>query len=116
MHELGIAMRIAEIAARVARQERLQNVDVVHVEVGELSGIVPEALTYSFESVTKNGFPGKARLEINLIPAKAKCNACQTEFRPEGFISVCPDCEGIDCDIISGMELFIKSIVSGNEI
>lgn len=114
MHELGIAMRIAEIATRVARQEGVKKVDAVLVEVGELSGIVPEALLFSFESATKNSFLENSRLEINLTPASAKCSSCQTVFRPEGFHTLCPVCEGVDCEIISGKELFIKSLVSEN--
>jgi hydrogenase nickel incorporation protein HypA/HybF len=114
MHELGIAMRIAEIATRVAKQEGLQKVDIVLVEVGELSGIVPEALLFSFESAIKNSFLENTKLEINMIPAGAKCNTCQTEFRPEGFFSLCPVCKGVDCEIIAGKELFIKSLVSEN--
>jgi hydrogenase nickel incorporation protein HypA/HybF len=114
MHELGIAMRIAEIATRVAKQEGLQKVDAVLVEVGELSGIVPEALLFSFESATKNSFLENTKLEINMIPAGAKCNTCLTKFRPEGFFSFCPACEGVDCEIIAGKELFIKSLVSEN--
>ena len=114
MHELRIAMQIAEIATRVAGQEGLQKVDVVNVEVGELSGIVPEALLFSFESAIKNSFLENARLEIDLIPARVNCNTCQTVFMPEGFLTLCPVCEEVDCEIISGKELFIKSIVSEN--
>lgn len=114
MHELGIAMRIAEIATRVARQEGLLTIDSVHVEVGELSGIVPEALLFSFESTIKNSFLEKAKLKINLIPAAARCNKCQREFSPGGFFSLCPACGENDCEIIAGKELFIKSIVSEN--
>jgi hydrogenase nickel incorporation protein HypA/HybF len=114
MHELGIAMRIAEIATRVAKQEGVKRVEAVHVEVGELSGIVPEALLFSFESAIKNSFLENTKLEINMIPASVKCNTCQTEFRPEGFFSLCPVCKGVDCEIIAGKELFIKSLVSEN--
>jgi len=114
MHELGIAMRIAEIATRVAIQEGVKKVHAVHVEVGELTGIVPDALLFSFESAIKKSFLENARLKINLIPASAKCNTCQTVFRPEGFFSFCPACEAVDCEIFTGKELFIKSIVSEN--
>ena len=52
MHELSIAVNIAEVAAEEAERLGLQNVAAVHVIVGELSGVVKEALLFAWPSVS----------------------------------------------------------------
>lgn len=111
MHELGIAMRIVDIASKVAEENGAQQVEAVNVQIGELTGIVPEALLFSFEAAVKGSCLEKARLVINIIPGKAICNQCQTAFSPEHFFTVCSECGTTDCDIINGKELFVQSII-----
>lgn len=115
MHELGIAMRIVEIAANVAKYNGVTNVEAVNVEIGELTGIVPEALTFSFEAASRDTCIQNARLDLTIIPGRAKCNACNIEFAPDGFFTVCPACETTSCTIINGKELFVKSIIPGGD-
>jgi hydrogenase nickel incorporation protein HypA/HybF len=55
MHELGIAVEIAEMAAESAGKQRVRG---VFVRVGALSGVVKEALLFAWPSVSD------ARLEV----------------------------------------------------
>lgn len=113
MHELGIAMRIVEIAAGVAQQNGLEGVDEISMEIGELSGIVPEALAFSFEVASKNTILENSKLGIAIIQARACCNVCSKEFSPDGFLTVCPECGTFECEIIQGKEVHIRSITPG---
>ena len=61
MHELGIAVEIAELAAEEAGARR---VEAVHVRVGALSGVVREALEFAWPSVSE------WRLEIEDAPGR----------------------------------------------
>ncbi|MFO7998695.1 MAG: hydrogenase maturation nickel metallochaperone HypA [Bacteroidales bacterium] len=115
MHELGIAMRIVEIAAKVARQNGLEGVDEINMEIGELSGIVPETLTFSFEVASKNTMLEHAKLGIAIIHARASCNVCGMEFTPDGFLTICPECGTFECEIIQGREIHIRSISPGKD-
>jgi hydrogenase nickel incorporation protein HypA/HybF len=114
MHELGIAIRIVDIVSKMAVQHGLSSVETVNVEIGELTGIVPEALTFSFEAAKKNTCMEHATLLMNIIPGRACCNNCKFEFNPGGYISVCPHCNSTDSTIINGKELYVQSIIPGN--
>ena len=48
MHELSIATAIIERADELARADGTDAVSAVTVRVGELSGVVPDALTFAF--------------------------------------------------------------------
>ena len=49
MHELSIALSIVEGVAEEAEQHGGGPVRAVHLRLGRLSGIVPEALLFSYE-------------------------------------------------------------------
>lgn len=64
MHELGLAMEIAEIAADAAANAGARRVGAVHVRVGALSGVVKEALEFAWEAASAESAVAGARLEI----------------------------------------------------
>lgn len=113
MHELGIAIRIVDIVSKMAVQHGLSSVETVNLDIGELTGIVPEALSFSFEAAKKDTCMEHATLLMNTIPGRACCNHCKLEFSPDGYISVCPFCNSTDSTIIHGKELYVKSIIPG---
>ncbi len=115
MHELGIAMRIADITSKVAKREGVRKVTGINVDIGELAGIVPDLLEFSFKMATKNTSLEKTRLNINIIPATAMCLSCEKQFAPDGFLTVCPVCGTYECNITKGKELNVQSIMSGDE-
>jgi hydrogenase nickel incorporation protein HypA/HybF len=116
MHELGIAMRIVDIVSNVAKANEVKAIDAIHLDIGELTGIVPDALLFSFEAAARDTCMANAQLMMNIIPGKARCNQCQTVFSPEHFFTVCSECGSTDCDIINGKELCVQSIIPANHL
>jgi hydrogenase nickel incorporation protein HypA/HybF len=49
MHELSIAVSIVELASEEAARHTGARVDAVHLKVGALSGVVKDALLFSWE-------------------------------------------------------------------
>ena len=64
MHELSIAVNIAQVAAEEAQRLGQPRVTAVHVRVGEWSGVVKEALLFAWPSVSP------WRLEIEEAPGR----------------------------------------------
>lgn len=75
MHELSIALAIVELAATRARAGNL-SVAAVHVRIGPLSGVVPEALTFAFDLATAGTPIEGASLRIQTEPVVAWCATC----------------------------------------
>ena len=92
MHELSIAMSIVEMAQEEA-DLRGVTIDAVHIEVGPLSGVVAEALLFSYE-VACYGTPLEgSRLLIKEVPIEVYCPACdaqKTLTSMQWFC--CPEC------------------------
>ncbi len=64
MHELGIAVDIAELATEEAARVGAMKVEAVHVRVGALSGVVKDSLLFAWPSVSS------WRLEIEDAPGR----------------------------------------------
>ncbi len=107
MHELSIAKSIADIVIAQAEQSQAQRIVCVRLRVGDLTAIVPEALRFSFDAVTRETCAENARLEIEAIPWMVECSKCACEYPVREDIPICPQCEHIGGKTISGRELQI---------
>jgi hydrogenase nickel incorporation protein HypA/HybF len=111
MHELSIATAIVERAQELAGRHRGAEVTAVRVRVGELAGVVPDALRFSFD-VAREGTPvGAARLVVEDIPATAHCAPCDAPFAVGTPPYLwCPRCDRPTTRLVSGRELEITAI------
>ena len=73
MHELSIAYHIVEAAEAAARQAGLERVEAVHLQLGALSGVVKEALWFSYDIAAKDTLLEGSRLEITECPVVVWC-------------------------------------------
>jgi hydrogenase nickel incorporation protein HypA/HybF len=111
MHEMGIAMQIAEIASAAVPPE-MQGLGVkqVNLRVGKLAAVVPDSLRFCFEIITRDTVLAGAGLQIEEIPVKALCQDCNAEWFIEGPVFRCEKCDSGSIRILSGRELEISSI------
>ncbi len=103
MHELSIAVELVELASAEARRMGRVRVVAVHLRAGPLSGIVPEALRFSFDVVAAGTAIEGARLEIEPEAVTAWCATCA---EPRSLADVqhrrCPVCDRPTPDLLSG--------------
>ncbi|MFF8942071.1 hydrogenase maturation nickel metallochaperone HypA [Streptomyces sp. NPDC014864] len=111
MHELSIATAIVEQAGDLARADGTDAVAAVTVRVGELTGVVPDALAFAFEVARDGTALAAARLVVEQVPAHAYCAPCAREF-PVGMPPFfwCPRCDRPSQELRRGRELEITGI------
>jgi hydrogenase nickel incorporation protein HypA/HybF len=110
MHELSIAVSLIEVASEEA--ERLGvRVQALHLRLGALSGVVREALLFSFDLAAEGTAIEGARLEIEEIPVAVFCPACGEERTLPGIQSFrCPVCGTPTPDVVRGRELELATM------
>lgn len=109
MHELSIAHSLVELAAEAAEHSGIKRVQALYVKLGVLSGVVKEALEFSFDVVIEGTPLAGARLVIEEVPVKVFCPDCQeARVLPEPFPMRCPVCGTKTGQVIEGrgMELY----------
>ena len=111
MHELSIALSIVDIAAETARKNGGGRVESLYLKLGALSGVVKDALLFSWEIACQGTKLENSRLEIEEIPVVVFCEKCH-ENKTLGAINnvVCPECETPATEIISGKELQVTAL------
>jgi len=111
MHELSIAESIIDIVNENTKQHPDKKVNKITLDIGVLSGVIPEALTFAFEELLKHSPYKNAMIEMNHIKAKAVCHQCKFIFEPNDIFTPCPACHSSDIELIEGKELNVRSII-----
>lgn len=101
------AVRLATESAQIAGANR---VNVLKLRIGELSGVVPEALQFAWDVVRRSTMLAEARLEIERVAAVSWCATCQAQFESAEFWSECPRCHDLSGDLRRGRELEIAAL------
>jgi hydrogenase nickel incorporation protein HypA/HybF len=111
MHEFSIAMNIVEIATDYARKENASVVKEIEIEVGELAGVVMDALEFSLDVAVKESILEGAERKVIKIPGRARCRECSYEFAIHDLYTLCPKCNSPAPEILAGTELRVKSLL-----
>lgn len=110
MHELSIAQSIIEIVDEEARKHGASRVKKVKIKIGEFSGVVKEALEFSFDVVKNGTIVEDAQIEIEIVKFRALCGNCGFVLEEmEDFNLFCRVC-GEPMNIVSGREMQVEYI------
>ena len=111
MHELGIVFYIIRDVKEVARENKVDKVKTVVMDIGEVSTIIPEYLTDCWRwAADKEELLRGCELIINTIPAVTYCENCGKEFGTVEHGKKCPHCGSDRTYLVRGNEVEIKEI------
>jgi hydrogenase nickel incorporation protein HypA/HybF len=107
LHETAIAENIIDIVTSEMSKHGLTKVQSIKLRIGEMSHVMPDALIFGFDVMSKGTPLEDAKLIIESLATKGLCKKCETEFIIKDMLDVCPKCENPYFEIISGKELEI---------
>jgi hydrogenase nickel incorporation protein HypA/HybF len=110
MHELSIAQNILDIIEETFSENNYKELLEVRVRIGELVAVVPESLSFCYESLIKDTKYEKSKLTIEIIRVQASCKNCRREFNPKEFLFICPFCQSKEIEVLQGNELNISHL------
>lgn len=83
MHEFSIAQQIVQVVRRTARENKAQQVERVVVVIGELALLSEEQIRFWVEEIfSHESMTRRAKLEIIVKPALARCSQCGFQGAP----------------------------------
>ncbi|WP_166831759.1 hydrogenase maturation nickel metallochaperone HypA/HybF [Thalassoroseus pseudoceratinae] len=110
MHELSIALQLIDQVQELAHQRNV-HVVAVQIQVGELSGVVCEALQSAWELARKATSMSEVKLDIEAVEAVGYCGNCQRETEIASIqLHQCLQCGNWIERIIRGHELDIIAL------
>ena len=111
MHEVSICQSLVsvvldELTQRAVGAGRLKRVRVV---AGQLHQLVPDALTFAYELLTRDTPAAGSTLELRMPPLEAHCTSCDWRGAVEPPVFLCEAC-GAGVEITGGDELFVEEL------
>jgi hydrogenase nickel incorporation protein HypA/HybF len=111
MHEVALAQGIVELVQDQSRKDGgFRSVRVVHVIIGALSAVMPEALVFGFEVASRGTVAHGARLEVHDVPGEAYCVDCEKRFETRSRVTTCPTCQGAKCMVTGGDAMRVSEL------
>ena len=111
MHELSIVEEIIATVQDEMDRRDCARIEEINVQIGTLTGVDPEALTFGFEAATADSPLSEAKLTIEQTTARGRCRKCDIEFSINDLVFLCPLCSSHDIEIIQGEELHVQYLV-----
>lgn len=107
MHEMSITQSVVELCEEHAKGRKVLT---VVLQIGALSGVVPESVEFCFEACTKGTALDGARLEIEQIAGEGRCPLCGALGPVDTLFDPCSACGAFGLELVCGEELRVKEI------
>ena len=111
MHEIGVLTKAVDLVESVARDNGVDRVGYITLEIGELTGYVPLFFEKYFPVVTEDRpiFQG-TELRIQTVRGQALCADCQSLYNVMKQEGRCPKCGSREKTILGGQQFLVKEI------
>ena len=111
MHELGIIVHISRTLTKLADEKKLSKIGSVTLEVGVVSGIVPDYMTDAWNYYKKKTpLLSESELRMETLPAVTFCEECGNTYETVRYGKICPRCSSPRTYLLTGSECSIKEI------
>jgi hydrogenase nickel incorporation protein HypA/HybF len=111
MHELSIALSMIDMASEEAANRGDARVTALHLKLGPLSGVVKEALLFSYEIACQGTALEGSQLVIEDVPVVVHCSFCRSDKAVASIQDLrCPRCASLETQVVQGRELQLVAL------
>ncbi|WDL74135.1 hydrogenase/urease nickel incorporation protein HypA [Helicobacter winghamensis] len=108
MHEFSIVSSLLESCEKIAKENKANKILVVHVEIGERSGVNPMLLQSAFSEFKIGSKCENAELDVNFKKVELTCKSCGAIGEAHGInYTKCPKCQSENVFISAGNEMLL---------
>ena len=111
MHEISVVLEIVKIVEKYAETNNVEHIEKLVLQIGEMSSVIPNYVVAIYPEAVKGTVLQDAALEIETLPANARCKDCEQVFNVKEYKAICPGCGSKELELLSGREFNIKEIV-----
>ena len=103
MHELGTVFYVIKEVEKLCDENKLTKVGSVTLQIGEVSGIIPEYIVDCWNWAVKES-------KVETLEAVTFCEDCKQTYPTVKYAKVCPYCQSEHTYLVTGNEYIIKEI------
>ena len=119
MHEFSIVQQLVNTAVESAKENNVKEVHSITLQLGELTFLGKEQMSFAFEVLTRDTILAGAELKFEDVPAEIECKECEyhgplPRDKLDGLdhyfpILACPEC-GAKPEVVAGKECVIREM------
>ena len=111
MHELGVVFYVVRDVKQVAKENQVEKVASVTLQIGEVSGVVHDYLIDCWNwARKKEPVMEEAELLIEQLDAVSFCEDCRQEYPTVQYAKACPHCGSEHSYLLRWNESLIQEI------
>ncbi len=110
MHEVAIIEELITTVNEECQKNKIDQVNVIKLGVGRLSGVVPHALEFGFSAIKNGPLLEHCNLIISEIKPVYCCNDCSFSFTTNELCYTCQNCESRNVRLVEGEDLILECI------
>lgn len=110
MHEVALAQGIVELIEAEALAQHFTRVKRIHLKIGALASVEPDALVFGFDSVSLGTVAEGAQLQIARPAGAAVCIGCGGTASLAQRGDPCPACGSYQRMVTDGEELKVTEL------
>lgn len=111
MHELGVVFYVIDKCLEVAKENKVEHINSVTIELGTVSGVIDKYLIDCWNwAVNKHEEMQKCELKIEKVKAITHCEDCGNDYNTIIYGKICPYCKSEHTYLIQGNEFNIKEM------
>ncbi|EGV51833.1 hydrogenase maturation nickel metallochaperone HypA [Candidatus Endoriftia persephone] len=110
MHELAVCQALMRQVDEIATREAAERVTRIILQIGPLSGVVPELLQQAFTIARTGTVAETAELVTQTQPVRVRCTICGAESDATPNRLLCGACGDYRTQLIGGDELLLASL------
>lgn len=104
-------MSMIDMAAEESGRRGGAQVHAIHLRLGQLSGVVKDALLFSYEAACEGTALEGSQLIIEDVPVVIHCPACRTETTLASLQKFCcASCGMLTSEVVRGRELEVFAL------
>lgn len=92
MHEISLAEEVLRIIEESSVQEGFVQVRSFTLEVGQLAGVDPQALSFALEHVGSGSIIQGAKIDFQPLPGSGYCASCKMRVPLDFALAPCHQC------------------------
>ncbi len=110
MHEMALAEGVRGIVEDAVDGRELNRVKAVILEIGELSSVEVEALSFCLEVVLRGTVAEGARIGIETVAGTGWCMNCRQSVPIARLYEACPNCGSYQVQATGGTEMRVREL------
>ena len=107
MHELGVTFHIMDHLEKVAKENEVEKIRKVVLELGEVSTVIESYLLNCWTwAAKKRPLFEEAELIVETLPAITYCEECEKTYSTIEYGKICPHCGSEHTYLLQGVYVF----------